>query len=82
MKQILGDNVFWATLGTVLIPALAIIFIGLNVLIRDGSNVPGELQYLEIIGGGGTVVSGVYGAIHALLAKKPNAPLPPPPPAA
>lgn len=74
LHRLLGDNVFLATLGTVLIPALAVVFVGLNLLIRDGPNVAGELQFLEFVGGGGTVASGIYGVVHAWLNKPGGAP--------
>ena len=79
IQRLLGDNVFMATLAVMVLPCLAVIFIGLNVLIRDGSYVPQELQYLEAIGGGGTVISSIYGVVHAYLAKKSNAPTTTPP---
>ena len=78
ISRLLGDNVFMATLAVMALPCLAVIFIGLNVLIRDGAYVPQELQYLEAIGGGGTVLTSLYGIAHAVLAKKPNAPTQPP----
>lgn len=76
IARLLGDNVFIATVATIALPALAVFFIGLNVLIRDGVYVPQELQYLEWIGGGGAVANGIYGIVHAMLAKRPNAQAP------
>ena len=78
-QRLLGDNVFMATLAMMALPCLAVLFIGLNVLIRDGAYVPQELQYLEAIGGGGTVISSIYGVVHAYLAKKPSQPASTPP---
>lgn len=74
ITRLLGDNVFIATLATIALPALAVLFIGLNLIIRDGPYVTQELQYLEWIGGGGAVANGIYGVVHAWLAKKPNPP--------
>ena len=77
IQRLLGDNVFMSTLAAITLPALAVLFIGLNLLIRDGASAQAELQYLEWIGGGGAIANGALGVVHAWLAKKPN-PVPPP----
>lgn len=64
MSKLFGDNVQWYTLASIVIPALAVVFVGLNLLIRDGAEVTNELNYLEQLGIIGAVLHGLYGVIH------------------
>ena len=70
MSRLFGDNVQWYTLGAILIPVLAVVFVGLNLLIRDGPEVTNELNYLEQLGLIGAGIHGVYGVIHAYFANR------------
>lgn len=70
MQKLWGDNVQWYTLASIIIPALAVIFVGLNLLIRDGAEVPSELQYLEQLGLIGAFLHGVYGLVHTYFANR------------
>ena len=70
MQKLLGDNVFVLTLGAVIVPALAVLGIILNILIRDGPDVGQEIQFLEFIGGVTTLLHGLFAVVHAFLAKK------------
>lgn len=69
MGKLLGDNVAMFTLGAVIIPAMAVLLIGCHVLFADGPHVEQEINFLEIIAGGGSGLSGIMGAVHAWLAK-------------
>lgn len=69
-SKIVGDNVFIFTLGAVLIPALAVLMVGLHVLFLDGPHIEQEIQFLELVGGGGGAASGFYGVVHAWLTGK------------
>lgn len=77
MNKLLGDNVFFLNIGAVLIPALAVIFIGCHVLFNDGPHAVQEIQFLELLAGGGGITTGAYSAFHAWLVKKFGAPQPP-----
>jgi hypothetical protein len=69
-NRIVGNNVFVLTLmmGTILgIAVLGIIF---NILIRDGSDVPQELDFLEALVGGGLAFLGLLSAFYAWLDHK------------
>lgn len=70
MQKLLGDNVQWYTLASIIIPALAVIFVGLNLLIRDGAEVPSELQYLEQLGLIGAGLHGAWSVIHTIFANR------------
>lgn len=79
MKPIVGDNVFFLNIGAVLIPALAVIFIGFHILFSDGPHAVQEIQFLEYLAGGGGIITGAYSAFHAWLVKKFSPPTPTPP---
>lgn len=69
MSKLLGDNVFIFTLGVVLVQLLAVLLIGLHVLFADGPHVDQEINFLEVVGGGGTLAQIMGGIVHAWLAK-------------
>ena len=69
MTKLLGDNVAMFTIGSILIPLLAVLLIGCHVLFADGPHVNQEITFLEFIGGGGTLVHALSGVVHAWLAK-------------
>lgn len=50
MREKVLDNAL--VLGIIGLAFLAVLFIGLNILIRDGPDVPSELNFLEGIVGG------------------------------
>ena len=70
MGRLMGDNVFWLNIGAVLIPALAVIFIGCHILFSDGPHAIQEIQFLEILAGGGGIATGGFASFHAWLVRK------------
>ena len=68
--KLFGDNVQWYTLASIFIPALAVAFVGFNLLIRDGAEAGNELNFLEQLGIIGAVLHGAYGVIHVYFANR------------
>jgi hypothetical protein len=69
-RSIVGDNVFVLTCIMGLVLILAVVGIILNILIRDGPDVPQELDFLEGLIGGGVAFLGLLSAFYAWLEHK------------
>lgn len=66
----IGDNVFWLTLGIIALMVLAVLGIILNILIHDGPNVQSELNFLEGLVGTGSSGMAILNGFHTYLAHR------------